>query len=167
MSISDIERELNPLPDDFAIIEIPPDGSYVEIMGHRITRDVGSFEGFLEYLIDLERIKREYEDLNTDPSERRNGRSVKEIYKAANQRDRAVAALCRERDRRIAFEDAVREALRMIDSTTRTYDGTAREACRQGKMFDMYEFMGRAKGTADAYRDLLTALNYYGCMKGE
>lgn len=164
MSISDIERKLDPLPDDFAIIEIPSDGSYVDIMGHRITRDVGSFEGFLEYLIDLERIKREYEDLSTDPSERRNGRSVKEIYKAANQRDRAVASLIRERDKRIALQNAVAEALATINRSNQVYNDTAVEAHRQGSMFDTYEFIGRARGIAEAYKILYAALEKRGCM---
>lgn len=49
--------------EDFTIIDIPADGSHVEILGHRITGDFKTFEGFLEYLRDLETTKREYEKL--------------------------------------------------------------------------------------------------------
>jgi hypothetical protein len=58
--------------DDFTIIDIPHDGSYVEILGHRITGDFKTFEGFLEYLKDLEETKRKYEKLLAERHEAKN-----------------------------------------------------------------------------------------------
>ena len=66
--------------DDYNIIFIPADGSYVEILGHRITGDFKTFEGFLEYLKDLEEIKRKYEKLLAEKHEAKNVPAKKEYH---------------------------------------------------------------------------------------
>lgn len=58
--------------ENFTIIDIPSDGSYVEILGHRITGDFKTFEEFLEYLKDLEETKQKYEKLLAEKHEAKN-----------------------------------------------------------------------------------------------
>lgn len=56
-------------PERVCLLDIPVDGSYVEILGHRITKDVGTFEKFMEYLYELETTKRKYDKLMSKPAE--------------------------------------------------------------------------------------------------
>lgn len=45
------------------IMDIPADGSYVEILGHRIDGDFKNFEGFCEYLHKVERTESNWNTL--------------------------------------------------------------------------------------------------------
>ena len=60
----DYSQALTEDKNDDVLIFFPADHSYVEILGYRIyKKDIGSFEAFLDYLMDLEMTKREYERL--------------------------------------------------------------------------------------------------------
>ena len=61
------------------LIEIPPEGSYVEILGHRLDGDFGNFEGFLEYLNGLERTQSNWESLKSYLGEYKE-RKIHETY---------------------------------------------------------------------------------------
>ena len=45
------------------IMNIPADGSYVEIFGHKLNGDFGNFQGFCDHLIELERTQSNWESL--------------------------------------------------------------------------------------------------------
>lgn len=55
MKISDREAKV--------IIDIPADGSYVEIFGHKLNGDFGNFQGFCDYLIELDRTQSNWNSL--------------------------------------------------------------------------------------------------------
>lgn len=61
------------------IIEVPEDGKYIDILGYRLEKNVGSFEGFLEYLNGLERTQSNWESLKSYLGEYKE-RKIRETY---------------------------------------------------------------------------------------
>lgn len=52
--------------NDEPVIMIPRDGSYVEILGHRIDGDFESFDGFVRYLGEIKQTEQENKRLKAD-----------------------------------------------------------------------------------------------------
>lgn len=52
--------------DNEPVIMIPRDGSYVEILGHRIDGEFESFDGFVRYLNEIKQTEEENEQLKAD-----------------------------------------------------------------------------------------------------